>query len=162
MGRSHYLSDQKKPNIIMLHTLLIALAVIASIGAIVALCIFVTRRQTRHRRHQLQDNYRTILVQHNVTPDFSQTFEHRIFAFDTTRAMFAFAQSSEEHPSGVIELSEVEECTLWKDGVQINKNGGTKASSVEEYVNALGLSFRQKSGVVTNIPVYTEVLDGIE
>ena len=145
----------------MLHTLLIALALVGGIAAFVALCIFITRRQMRRKSQRLKDSYNVLLKQHNINPDFSQTFEHRIFAFDASRRVFAFVQNDEKLPSGVIELSDVAECQLWKDGVQISRKG-TRAAPVEEYINAVGLSFKGKDGIVKNVPVYSEILDGIE
>jgi hypothetical protein len=146
----------------MLHTLLIALAIIGSLAAIITLLIMMAKRQGRHRNKQLQDAYLAQLAQHNLNPEFSQVFDHRILALDTVRGVFVFVQQNEAQPFAVINLSDISDCKLWKDGVQISRKRGNRPEAVEEYISAVGLSFTRKSGVATNIPIYTEVLDGIE
>lgn len=146
----------------MLHTLLIAAALLGGIAAIVGLLIYITKRQGRVRKRQLLEEYQTLLSQHNIQPDFAQVFDHRILALDTSRSVFAFVQHDETMPNAVIHMGDVADCSLWKDGIQISRKSGKHAESVEEYNSAVGLSFKRQSGVVVNIPVYTEVLDGIE
>lgn len=146
----------------MLHTLIIAIAIVGGIAAVIAFLIFITKRQGQRKNQQLQDSYSALLAQHNLQPDYSQFFEHRIFAFDAARRIFVFVQQDEDQPSAVIDLADVGDCRLWKDGVQIKRKGANRAESVEEYISAVGLSFSRKSGLVMNVPVYTEMLDGIE
>ena len=146
----------------MLHTLLIALAIIGSLAAVITLLIMITKRQGRQRNKQLQDAYLSQLAQHNLNPEFSQVFDHRILALDAGRGVFVFVQHNEAQPAAVIDLSDISDCKLWKDGVQISRKRGNRPEAVEEYINAVGLSFARKSGVAMNIPVYTEMLDGIE
>jgi hypothetical protein len=146
----------------MLHTLLIAAALIGSIAAIAGLLIYITKRQSRIRNQRLKDDYKALLAQHHIHPQFSQVFEHRILALDTSQQVFAFVQHDEALPSAVIHMAEVADCQLWKDGIQISHQRGKRGERVEEYVSAIGLSFKRRSGVVINVPVYTEALDGIE
>lgn len=146
----------------MLHTLLIAGAVLGSIAAIVGFLIYVTKRQDRARIQRLKDKYNFLLAQHNIQPEFSQVFEHRILALDTSRGIFAFVQQDESLPVAVIDMADVTDCQLWKDGIQINRTEGKHRERVEKYVSAIGLSFRRRSGIVVNVPIYTEALDGIE
>lgn len=146
----------------MLHTLLIVAALLGGIAAIAGLLIYITKRQGRARNRQLQEEYQTLLSQHNIQPDFTQVFDHRILALDTSRKVFAFVQYDEAMPNAVIDMADVADCKLWKDGIQISRKGGKRHESVEEYISAIGLSFKRRSGVLVNIPVYTEVLDGIE
>lgn len=145
----------------MLHTLLIALAVVGGTAAIIFLCIFIARRESKRKKQRLLESYAALLAQHNINPDFSQTFEHRMFAFDANLRMFAFVQNDKILPSGVVDLSEVSECRIWKNGVQVSFNS-SRNQSVEEHISSVGLLFRHKNGNELIVPVYTEVLDGIE
>jgi hypothetical protein len=146
----------------MINTTVISLIMIGSIAAIIAFLIFVARRQGQRRTQRLKAAYSTLLSQHGLAPDHVQVFEHRIFALDGSKQQFAFVQNDEHLSSGVIDLAEVVNCKLWKDGVQISRSGNSRAGSVEEHINAVGLSFIRKSGIVINVPIYSEQLDGIE
>lgn len=144
----------------MLHTLLVALAVVGGIAAFIFLCIFITRRQSKQKKQRLAESYESLLALHEINPDFSQTFEHRIFAFDSNRRIFAFVQNEDSFPWAVIELNDVSECKLWKSGIQISiKN--KQNQNAEEHISSIGLLFSYKNGTVIHVPFYTEVLDGI-
>lgn len=145
----------------MLHTLLIALATIGTIAAILFLLITFTRRQHRKKLQHLKADYHSLLEQHQLHPDHSQFFEHRIFALDSNAGVFVFVQDDESLPNAVIPLSEITDCRIWKDGVEIKRKIGKQKEVTEEYINAMGLSFHRKSGLVVKVPVYTEVLDGV-
>lgn len=146
----------------MLHTLLVAGAVIGSLAAIVAFLIYITKRQGHARTKRLKEEYSALLAQHNIQPSFSQVFDHRILALDARRGIFAFVQHDEALPDAVIEMGDISDCQLWKDGIQVSRAGGKRGETVEEYVSAVGLSFKRRSGIVINVPVYTEALDGVE
>lgn len=146
----------------MLHTLLIAAAVIGTITAFILLLVFVTKRETRLRKQKLKDAYKTLLAQHNLLPDYSKEYEHRILAIDTTRQIFAFVQEDEKLSSVVVDLNELSDFRLWKDAVQLVNREKGRNTSVEEHVNSVGISFIRRNGDTTNVPVYTEAMDGIE
>ncbi|MEO6830859.1 MAG: hypothetical protein ABI378_01435 [Chitinophagaceae bacterium] len=145
----------------MLHTLLIALATIGSIAAILVFLMSITRRQKRKKMQHLKAEFHALLEQYQLHPDHSQFFEHRIFGLDSTAGVFVFVQDDEALPQAVIHLAEVQDCKLWKDGVEIKHKNGKQKETSEEYISAIGLSFHRKGGIITNVPVYTEVLDGI-
>jgi hypothetical protein len=142
--------------------MLIAGAVLGSLAAIVALLIYITKRQGRARTKRLREEYSALLAQHNIQPSFSQVFDHRILALDARRGVFAFVQHDEKLPEAIIEMAEIADCQLWKDGIQISRKAGKRGETVEEYVSAIGLSFKRKSGIVINVPIYTEALDGVK
>lgn len=146
----------------MLHTLLVAFAIVGGIAAIVFILIFIARRQGQRRNQQLLATYSALLEHHRLQPDFSEIFEHRVLALDTNQRVFIFTQNDEMLPSAIIDLDDIAGCRLWKDGVQISRKRSSRPESVEEYISAVGLSFQRKSGVILNVPVYTEPLDGIE
>jgi hypothetical protein len=146
---------------VMLHTLLIALILVGGIAAVTFVCIFIAKRQSKQKKERLLESHSEQLAQHNIKPDFSQIFEHRIFALDASRRIFAFVQNDEKLPSGVIELNDVAECRLWKTGLPIGSKVGRNRDA-EEFINSVSMLFSLNNGEMIHVPVYTEVLDGIE
>lgn len=145
----------------MLHTLLTALATIGIITAILVFLMAITRRQKRKKMQQLKADYNSLVELHQLHPDHSQVFEHRIFGLDTTAGVFVFVQHDDILPQAAISLAEVQDCKIWKDGVEINRKNGKIKEANEEYISAIGLAFHRRGGVVIKVPVYTEVLDGV-
>lgn len=143
----------------MIGTLLTALAVVGGTAATVFILLAVSRRKQQRKDQGLKDGYRALLAQHNLVPDHEQFFPNRICALDTTKGVLVFVQHDNVH--SVIELGDVLKCRRWKEGVQIRRSASSRNPESEEYVYSIGVSFFRRDGVVTTLPFYTEVIDGI-
>jgi len=140
----------------------VALAIIGSLTAIIYLLKFVSKKQAQARKQAIWDQYRTLLAQHNLSPEHFEEFPHRIFGLDTTRQHFIFVQHDPAQPHETLDLSEQRECKIATDGVKVSGTSHNGKPTNEFHVNCISLSFTSRSGVQINVPVYTEALDGIE
>lgn len=146
----------------MLHTILIALATIGGVTVLLIALMAVTRRQKRRKMEKLQQEYQQLIEANNLNPSYSQVFDHRILALDSKAGAFIFAQHDPQLPHGIIHLSEVQNCSLWKDGISISRSSKTNKSTTEEYINTIGLAFQRKgNNKPIHVPIYSEVLDGV-
>lgn len=145
----------------MLHTLLIALAIIGSLTAIIIGLIFITKRERSNLKKTLLDNYRIALTEHNIVPDKVQDLEHRILALDTSKKIFVCIQKGIDDSSAIIDLHDVKDCRIWKDGFKLSTDKPVRSSQAEEHTNIVALSFIRKSGIALNVPVYVEAIDGL-
>lgn len=140
---------------------MIAGAIILCISALVAALIIVTRKQRQKRRAQLRFDFDTLLSRHDLKATQVQEFEHRLIAIDTNQGVVAFVQDDITKPSAVVNLSDVSEIRIWKEG---HRSGQTETASgmrPDEHVASIGLAFSLRSGEREYLPIYSEILDGI-
>lgn len=145
----------------MNHTLLIAIAMVCGIAAVAAILILITKRQARARKKALWEAFRTLQFQHNIEPDQVEELPHRIFGVDTLRKVFIFAQQDDARPTEVVQLDDVADCRLIKSGFTIDTGRGGKNHFTEQ-IKSIALQFILKNGGKTDIPIYAEMLDGME
>ncbi|MBS1615280.1 MAG: hypothetical protein JST06_04090 [Bacteroidetes bacterium] len=143
-------------------TLWIALAIVGILATIIYLLKLVTHRQTKARKNAMWTHFRSLIAEHKIAPETVEEFRHRIFGLDTGKMHFLFVQHDPAQPYEVLNLSDQKDCRVVNSGVQVNISGKGGQSHTEEHVNAISLSFTSRSGVRINVPVYTEIIDGIE
>ena len=139
-------------------TLWVALAVVGCLAAILYALKYVTKQQALARKKALRNHYRSLLAQHNLSPDTEEEFPHRIFGLDASRRHFVLAQHDPAQPHEIIDLTEQHECRIQKGGVSVPASNGR----TEEHINKIAIAFTSRSGVRISVPVYTEALDGVE
>ncbi len=143
-------------------TMWIALAVVGILAAIIYLLKFITQRQTKARKNAMWAHYKKLITDHKIAPDTVEEFRHRIFGLDSGKMHFIFVQHDAAQPHEVLDLSDQKDCRVVNSGVHVNVTGKGGKTQTEEHINAISLSFTSRSGVRIAVPVYTEIMDGIE
>jgi hypothetical protein len=143
------------------HILFIA-AVIAAVIAVVAFLIALGRKHARAKKLIMLNAYQAVLTQNDLKPDLVDEFSHRIIGLDTAKNIFVAVRHEGDHtPATVIPLSEVTDCSLKKSGHSVSVSGTTGKSMTEEFTNSIALLFHQRNGSPVEVPVYSEIQDGI-
>lgn len=140
---------------------MIAAAILLCIGALVATLIFVTKKQREKRREQLRFDFNTLLSRHDLQATQVQEFEHRLLAIDTNQGVVAFVQDDISKPSAVVNLSDVSEIRIWKEGYRSGQTETAGGMRPDEHVASIGLAFSMRNGEREYLPLYSEILDGI-
>lgn len=143
-------------------TIFVALLVVASIVLVVSALVLVARKQTRARLAAMRAGYQELLRQHSLTATTEQEYSHRILGLDGLRKVLVAFQPASETGHIVLPLSEVSDCTVRKEGVALRHARRGSPASTEEYINGISLSLKLQDGRAVDVPMWSEVLDGLE
>lgn len=145
---------------LMNSTVFVAMLVIEGIVLIVSTLVLVSRKQTRNRLAAMRAGYQQLLLQHGLTPTAEQEYSHRILGLDAMRKVLVAYLPASETGHLVLPLSEVSDCSVRKEGIALRQ--GRHAGVTEEHVNGISLSLRLYDGRAVDVPIWSEVLDGLE
>ena len=143
-------------------TVAVALLVIAVIALVVSVLVYITRKQTRDHREAMRQGYLALLREHELVASEEQELPHRILGLDTHRRVFVAFNPGSDTGHAVVPLADVVDCTVRKEGVTLHQGRRAGKRVTEEHINGISLSLRLRSGTAVDVPVWSEVLDGVE
>lgn len=143
-------------------TLWVALALVGSLAAIIYFLKLVSRKQALARRNAIRARFNALLSQHNLSPEITEEFPHRILGLDSSQQRFIFTQEDPAQPHELIDLAEQRECRVVNSGVSVSTTDRGGKQKTEQHINLIGLAFTSRSGVRITVPLYTEALDGVD
>lgn len=143
-------------------TLPIALIVIAVITAIVAALIIISKRNSRAQRTAMREAYQQLLSKFNIKPAVEEEFTNRIIGLDTSKKLFVAFLPTTDKGHEVVDLREVTDCKVRKEGLTVSRSTKVGRPAPDEYINGLSLSLLLRNGTAVDVPVYNEMVDGLE
>lgn len=146
----------------MFQTIMISLAIIASLAAIVFLLKIIAKRQAAAKKAAMWEDYRALVAMHKLNPDLVEDFQHRIVALDAQQLQFIQIQHAESQSSMLIDLAAQRDCQLMNAGHTISTTAKSGRAKTEEYINSISLVFTGRDGEKRTVPFYSEAMDGIE
>jgi hypothetical protein len=146
----------------MFQSIIIAVAIIASLAAIVAVLKLIAKRQAQAKKDAMRQTYHALVAQNNLEPELVEVFRHRMFALDATQKQFLFIEEEGAKDHRIVDLKAQRECRVMNSGHSISTTRKSGQTQTEEHINAISLVFTSADGSQVAVPVYTEAQDGIE
>lgn len=142
-------------------TILIALGIVGPIAIIVALIAINSKREAAKRKSELLETFNRIVAEQNLTISVRDILKHRILAMDMVRGTLIFVQNHGEVKYDLIQLAMIDDCKIKRLGTRITEEKKSGRSVSEEHINEISLSLISAGKQVIDIPVYSELQDGL-
>lgn len=131
------------------------------IAVIVLLFVGAGRRQSRLRKAAIMNEYNRIVSESGLYISFKEELANKILAFDAAKRMLVFVSGHGELKYDLIDLSGVSHCTVRKAGSRITLRHKSGKETTEEHISEVLLSFSYRDQTVAELPVYSEIHDGL-
>ncbi len=143
----------------MSSTLLVSLFILLPLVIIIAVVYINSTNNRKKKKDELMKLYNEIISADNLKITEVLILSDKIFAVDPEKKVFVFLHNHDEPVYDIIHLEGMSGCKIEKKGTNISARVQGKAVT-ELHVNEVYLSFLSRDSVLTNVRVYSEILDG--